>query len=132
MRHRPTLTSADTQKIMTACKTEAQKNKWCVSIAIVDDAGALLQFERLDGANGSSATVAVGKAMASAALGIPSKLMADMASTMPGILKLPTGIPIQGGVPLICQGECVGAVGVSGVQASEDEQVASTGAATLA
>jgi glc operon protein GlcG len=117
---------------MAACKIEAQKNKWCVSIAIVDDAGALLQFERLDGAKGSSATTALGKAQTSAALGIPSKLMADMASTMPGILKLPAGIPLQGGVPLICEGECVGAVGVSGVQASEDEQVASAGAATIA
>jgi uncharacterized protein GlcG (DUF336 family) len=131
MRHRPTLTCADAHKIMAGCKAEASKNKWPVAIAIVDDAGNLLLFERLDGAVTSSSIVAFQKAQAAAALRIPSKMMGDLIPTLPGILKYPLGLPIQGGLPLMYEGECVGAVGVTGVQAHEDEQVAQAGVAAM-
>jgi glc operon protein GlcG len=132
MRNRPTLTSEDAHKMMTACKAEAQKNKWAVSIAIVDDAGTLLLFERLDGAGPTTAAVSQGKALTSVALKRPSKFMEDRLKDRPAFLKFPAGIPIQGAVPVMYQGECVGAIGVSGVQSHEDEQVASAGAATVA
>lgn len=132
MRTKHSLTSVDVHKIMTACKAEAQKNSWNVSIAIVDDAGQLLQFERLDGARPITAEVALGKAKASAAFHAPTKVFDNMLKDRPALLKLPVGLPLEGGVPLMYQGECVGAVAVSGVQSHEDAQVASAGAATLA
>jgi glc operon protein GlcG len=131
MRNRPTLTSEDVHKMLIACKKKAQENKWIVSIAIVDDSGALLQFERLDWASPLTATVALGKAQTAAALRLSSKMVGDLLKEMPGLLKLPVGIPVRGGVPLMYQGECVGAIGVSGMQADQDEQVALAGAATI-
>jgi glc operon protein GlcG len=131
MRTRQTLTSADTHKMMAACVAEAQKNKWNVSIAIVDDAGFLLQLERLDGAGPLTAEVAQGKAVAAVMTKRPSKFMEDRLKDRPAFLKFPAGLPIQGAVPVLYQGECVGAIGVSGVQSHEDEQVASAGAATI-
>jgi glc operon protein GlcG len=116
---------------MAACKAEAQKNKWAVSIAIVDEGGYLLHLERLDGAATPTAEVALGKAKASAATKRPSKVMEDRIKERPAFVNFPAGLLIQGAVPLTYQGECVGAVGVSGVQSHEDEQVASAGAATL-
>ena len=132
MRNRPTLTAADAQKMMTACKAEARKNNWNVSIAIVDDAGALLHLERLDGANPVTAEVAHGKALTTATFRRPSKDIEDRLKDRPAFLKLPGGIPLQGAVPVMHQGECVGAIGVSGVQSHEDEQIANAGVAALA
>ena len=63
MRNRPALTSTDVQKMMAACKAEAQKNKWNVTIAIVDDSGAALLLDRMDGAGPISAKVAMDKAL---------------------------------------------------------------------
>ncbi|MGH7087562.1 MAG: GlcG/HbpS family heme-binding protein, partial [Stellaceae bacterium] len=105
MRNRPTLTSEDAHKMMVACKAEAQKNKWNVSIAVVDDAGVLLLFERLDGAGPTTAEVALGKAQASVALRRPSKFMEDRLKDRPAFVKFPAGIPIQGAVPVMYQGE---------------------------
>ena len=127
MRTRQTLTSADTHKMMAACVAEAQKNKWNVSIAVVDDAGFLLLLERLDGAGPLTAEVAQGKAVAAVMTKRPSKFMEDRLKDRPAFLKFPAGLPIQGAVPVLYQGECVGAIGVSGVQSHEDEQVAAAG-----
>jgi glc operon protein GlcG len=132
MRNRPTLTAEDAHKMMAACKAEAQKNKWNVSICIVDDAGIPLLFERLDNASPTTAEVSLGKARASVALRQPSKVMEERVKERPGFIKFPAGLPIQGAVPVMYEGQCVGAIGVSGVQSTQDEQVASAGAAALA
>ena len=132
MRTKPTLTAADAQKMMAACKAEAQKNKWNVTIAIVDDGGAALLLERMDGCGAISAEVAIGKARTSAATKRPSKFFEDRIKDRPAFLGFPAGVLIQGGVPLMHQGECVGAIGVSGVQSHEDEQIAQAGANALA
>ncbi len=132
MRTKPALTAADAQKMMAACKAEAQKNKWNVTIAIVDDSGAALLLERMDGCGAISAEVAVGKARTSAATKRPSKFFEDRIKDRPAFLGFPAGVLIQGGVPLMHQGECVGAIGVSGVQSHEDEQIAQAGAGALA
>ena len=132
MRQKPALTYADCHKMMAACKAEAQKNKWPVTIAIVDDSGAALLLERLDGAGAISALVAVGKAQTSAVTKRPSKFFEDRVKERPAFVTFPTpGVMFQGGLPLIHQGECVGAIGVSGVQSHEDEQVAQAGVAAL-
>ena len=131
MRDKPCLISADIQKAMAACKTEAERNKWNVSIAIVDDGGFLLHFDRMDGAPPISAEVAIGKARTAALTRRPSKFFEDRVKERPAFANFPAGILIQGGVPILCRSECVGAIGVSGVQSHEDEQVAQAGVATV-
>jgi uncharacterized protein GlcG (DUF336 family) len=131
MRTRPALTASDAQTMMAACRTEAQKHKWSVSIAIVDDAGYVLLLERLDGAGPLTAEVAAAKASTAALSRRPTKFWEDRVKERPVFLKFPDNLPIQGGVPIMAQGECVGAIGVSGVQSHEDEQVASAGVAAL-
>jgi glc operon protein GlcG len=132
MRQKPALTSADCQKMMAACKAEAQKNKWNVAIAIVDDSGAALLLERLDGTGAIASEVAMGKAKTSALTKRPTKFFEDRVKERPAFVTFPTpGVMFQGGLPLIHQGECVGAIGVSGVQSHEDEQIAQAGVAAL-
>jgi uncharacterized protein GlcG (DUF336 family) len=132
MRNRPTLTAADVQKMVAACKSEATKNKWSVSIAVVDDGGYLLYLERLDGAGPVTAEVATEKAVTAARTRRPSKFWEDRLKERPAFMKFPGVLPLQGGVPVMYQNECVGAIGVSGVQSHEDEQIANAGAAALA
>ena len=132
MRQKPALTSDDCHKMMAACKAEAQKNKWAVAIAIVDDSGAALLLERLDGCGAISSQVAMGKAQTSAVTKRPSKFFEDRVKERPGFVTFPTpGVLFQGGVPILHQGECVGAIGVSGVQSHEDEQIAQAGVKAL-
>jgi len=132
MRDRPCLTAADVEKAMNACKTKAQENKWNVSIAVLDEGACLLGFHRMDGAAAISAEVAIGKARTSAMTRRPSKFFEDRIKERPAFVGFPAGIMIQGAVPIMHKGECVGAIGVSGVQSFEDEQVAQAGAAALA
>jgi glc operon protein GlcG len=131
MRTKHALTSADVHKILTACKAEAAKNKWSVTIAIVDDAGFLLALERMDNAGPMTAVVAEKKARTAGVTQRPTKFWEDRIKERPGFINFPDNLPIQGGIPLMYQGQCVGAIGVSGVQSHEDEQVANAGAATL-
>jgi uncharacterized protein GlcG (DUF336 family) len=132
MRTKQCLTSSDVKKILAACEAEATKNKWSVAISIVDEAGFLLGFQRMDGAAAISSEVSMGKARTSAMTKRPSKFFEDRVKERPAFASFPAGILIQGGVPLLYQGECVGAVGVSGVQSHEDEQIAQIGADALA
>jgi glc operon protein GlcG len=127
MRQKPCLTSSDVHKMAAACKAEAEKNKWSVTIAIVDDAGILLYLDRLDGASAPTAEVATAKAKTSAVTRRPSKFWEDRIKDRPAFLNFPGVLQIQGGLPILHQGECVGAIGVSGVQSHEDEQVAKAG-----
>src|SRR5262245_36912996 len=131
MRTKPCLTSADVQKMMAACKAEATKNKWAVSIAIVDDSGFLLHLERMDGAGPMTAEVAIGKASTAGLSRRSTKFWEERIKERPSFLRFPDNLPIQGGVPVMYQGECVGAIGVSGVQSSQDEQIANAGIAAL-
>ena len=131
MRTKPSLTSADVKKILAACAAEAAKNKWAVAISIVDDGGFLLGFHRMDGAPVISAEVSMGKARTSAMTRRPSKFFEERVKERPAFAGFPAGILIQGGLPLIHDNECVGAIGVSGVQSHEDEQIAQAGASAL-
>jgi glc operon protein GlcG len=131
MRNKPSLTSVDVHKMMAACKAEAQKNKWNVTIAIVDDAGYPLLVERMDGCGPISAEVGIGKARTAAITRRPTKFWEDRVKERPGFLNFPVNLQVQGGLPLMHQGECVGAIGVSGVQSHEDEQIAQAGVSVL-
>jgi len=131
MRTKHSLTLSDVKKILAACEAEAAKNKWAVAISVVDDGGFLLGFARMDGALVISAEVSMGKARTSAVTGRPSKFFEDRVKERPAFAGFPAGILIQGGVPLIHEDQCVGAVGVSGVQSHEDEQIAHAGAGVL-
>ena len=131
MRTKPCLTASDVKKMLAACEAEAAKNKWAVSISIVDDSGFPLGFLRMDGAPPISAEVATGKAHTSAMTKRPSKFFEDRVKERPAFANFPAGILIQGGIPLTHENECVGAIGVSGVQSHEDEQIVAAGIKAL-
>lgn len=131
MRNKMCLTAADAEKIVAGCKAEAAKNKWNVSIAVVDDAGFLVHLERLDGAVGQSGTIATFKAQTAAATRTPTKALEDIVKERPATVAFPGRVAVQGGLPILYQGECVGGVGVSGAKSHEDEQVASAGLKSL-
>lgn len=124
---KPALTLQDARSILAAAQQEAEKNAWKVSIAVVDDAGLLIALERLDGAFPQSAEIAQKKAWTAAMVKLPTKVMEDMVKDRPALVGFPGQLRVQGGLPIIHQGECVGAVGVSGVASHQDEQVAKAG-----
>jgi glc operon protein GlcG len=128
---KPCLTLSDLKKIAAGCEAEAIKNKWDVVIAILDDGGHLLWLQRMDGATPFNAQVAAEKGRSAAVSRRSTKTWEDrIAAGRTAILKMPV-LPVQGGVPIVAEGECVGAVGVSGVQSHEDEQIAMAGIAAL-
>ena len=131
MRTKPCLTSADVRTMMAACRAEADKNKWAVSVTILVEGGFLLGFDRMDGAPPISAEVSLGTARTSALTKRPSKFFEDRVKERPAFASFPAGVLIQGGLPIMHQNECVGAIGVSGVQSHEDEQVAAAGIKAL-
>ena len=131
MRTKPALTASDVHQMAAACRAEAEKNKWNVTFAIVDDAGFLLYLERLEGTGPITAEMATLKARTAAVTRRPTKAWEDLVKDRPAMMKFPDNMPIQGGVPILVQGECVGAIGVSGVQSQQDEQVAKSGIAAL-
>lgn len=123
------LEHADVKLIMQACEAEAHKHSWPVSIALVDDGGHLLGFSRLDGAAPFSAHMAPGKASTAAVGRRETKVYEDMINNgRYAFLNAPTvsGM-LEGGVPIIKDGQVMGAVGVSGVKSSEDAQIAKAG-----
>ncbi|MEI7785828.1 MAG: heme-binding protein [Betaproteobacteria bacterium] len=133
MKNKPTLELADAKTIAAAAEAEALKNNWAVSIAIVDDGGHLLHMQRLDGAAAISAHIAPAKAHTSALGRRESKVYEDIINggryaflTAPAVEGM-----LEGGVPIMKDGQCLGAVGVSGVKSSEDAQIARAGVAAL-
>ena len=132
MRKKNCLTADDAAKIVAAAKVEAQSNNWSVTIAVVDDGGFLLHLERLDGAPQQSAAIATGKAWTAAATRVATKTLEDMVKDRPAVVTFPGRVPVQGGLPILYEGECVGAVGVSGVKSPEDEQIAAAGLRAMA
>jgi uncharacterized protein GlcG (DUF336 family) len=133
MKTKPFLSLEDTKLIAIAAEAEAIRNGWAVSIAIVDDGGHLLWFQRLDGAAPISSQIAPAKARTAAVGRRESKGYEDMINQgRVSFLSAPTleGM-LEGGVPIISEGHVVGAVGVSGVKSNEDAQIARAGIAAL-
>jgi glc operon protein GlcG len=127
------LESADIKAIAAAAEAEALKNNWAVTIAIVDDGGHLLSLQRLDGAAPISAHIAPAKANTAALGRRESKIYEDVINGgRVSFLSAPDlkGL-LEGGVPILKDGQCIGAVGVSGVKSNEDAQVAKAGIAAI-
>jgi uncharacterized protein GlcG (DUF336 family) len=133
MNTKPFLTADDARAIATAAEAEARRNGWAVTIAVVDDGGHLLWLQRLDKAAPLSSYIAPEKARTAALGRRETKSYEDMINggrysflSAPKIEAM-----LEGGVPIVVDGHCVGAVGVSGVKSSEDVQIATAGIAAL-
>lgn len=126
------LTLADAKAIAAAAEAEADRQGWNVVIAILDEGANLLYLQRMDGAQLGSVRVAQEKARTAILFRRPTKALEDVvAGGRTAMLTLPGATPIEGGVPLVHQGQIVGAIGVSGVQSFQDAIVANAGAAAL-
>lgn len=126
------LSQLEVSTIIAAARTEAQKNQWAVAISIVDDGGHPLALERLDGCAPISAYIATEKARSSALGRRETKSYEDMINGgRSAFLSAPMLTSLEGGVPLLVNGQVVGAVGVSGVKPDQDVKVAQAGIAAL-
>lgn len=133
MKNKSVLELADVKRIALAAETHALAHHWAVTIAIVDDGGHLLWLQRLDGAAPISAHIAPAKAQTAALGQRPSKAYEDMINQgRVSFLSAPTlGGMLEGGLPIMKEGQCIGAVGVSGVKSDQDAQIAAAGIAAL-
>jgi uncharacterized protein GlcG (DUF336 family) len=133
MKTKPLLQLDDVKRIAAAAEAEASANGWAVSIAIVDDGGHLLWLQRLDGAAPLSAHIAPAKAQSAAMGRRETRVYEEMINGgRVSFLSAPLvhGL-LEGGVPILVDGQCLGAVGVSGVKSVEDAQIARAGIAAL-
>jgi len=133
MQSKQVLSLEDVKKVAAAAEAEAKAHDWAVTISIVDDGGHLLWLQRLDGAAPISASIAPAKARTAAVGRRETKVYEDMINngrfsfiTAPALEGM-----LEGGVPILVGGQCIGAVGVSGVKSSEDVQIAKAGIAAL-
>jgi glc operon protein GlcG len=133
MKTQAALTLDDVRAIAAAAEAEARNHQWAVTIAVCDPGGHLLWLQRLDGAAPVSAEIAPAKARTAALGRRESKVYEDMINGgRTSFLSAPLlqGM-LEGGVPIMVDGACVGAVGVSGVKSNEDAQIARAGIAAL-
>jgi len=133
MQTKSVLTLEDAKKIGAAAEAEALANKWNVVISVVDDGGHLLWLQRMDGAAPISSYIAPQKARTAALGRRESKVYEDMINNgRVSFLNAPElqGM-LEGGVPIVIDGQTIGAVGVSGVKSTEDAQIAKAGIAAL-
>lgn len=128
MRTRLSLTIDDVQPMMTAALQAAREAGRAVSIAIVDDAGMLLDFRRIDGARPHTVDLSQRKARVSATLGVPTSVIEAMMKDRPVSADMAVA---QGGMPAIYQGDCIGGIGVSGGKPEEDDAICRAGLGAL-
>jgi len=133
MKSKKYLALADAKVIAAGCEAEALKSNKAVTIAVVDDGGHLLVLQRLDEAPLLSMEIAIGKARTAAIARRPSKFYMDRINNNEvAVLSLPGNLTcMEGGEPIMIDGECIGAVGVSGVTGAEDAAIASAGISVL-
>jgi uncharacterized protein GlcG (DUF336 family) len=128
MNKKNVLTLHDAKVIAAAAEAEARRNNWPVVIAIVDDGGHLVHLLRLDETQFGSVEVAIQKARAAIAFRRPTKVWEEhVAAGSMRYLGLPGTLPIEGGLPIVVEGQFIGAVGVSGVRSHQDAQIAQAG-----
>ena len=129
MNSKAVLSQAEVGQILAAARAEAQANQWAVTIVVVDDGGHPLALERLDGCAPGSAYIATEKARTSALGRRESKSYEDMVNAgRYAFLSAPLLTSLEGGVPIVFDGQVIGAIGVSGVKPGQDAQVAKAGA----
>ena len=132
MQHKSVLSQTEVAQILQAARSEAQQQGWAVAIAVVDDGGHPLALERLDGCAPIGAYIATEKARSAAIGRRETKGYEDMVNGgRSAFLSAPLITSREGGVPVLVDGQVVGAVGVSGVKAEQDAQVAKAGIAAL-
>jgi len=120
------------KKVAAAAIAEAKRNDWAVAVAVVDDGGHLMYLERLDDTQKASSVIAAKKAKTAILFKRPSAAIEKaIAEGRQAMMMLPGATPIEGGTPLVVDGEFVGAIGVSGVQSVQDGMVAKAGALAL-
>ncbi len=132
MDSKPFLKLVDIKAIAAASEAEALRNDWAVTITIVDDGGHPLYLQRLDNASPGSAEIALSKARTAAVLKRPTRVLEERVNEgKTALLKMPGVLPLEGGEPILIEGQCIGAVGVSGRPSHEDAQVARAGIEAL-
>jgi uncharacterized protein GlcG (DUF336 family) len=128
----PEINLAMAKKVATAALAECQRNKWNVAIAVVDNHGFLVYYEKLDDTQFASPVIAIEKARTAAMFRRLSGAMEEAVNKgRTSMLGLPLATPITGGVPIRVDGKIIGAVGASGVLSEQDEQCAKAGVAAL-
>ncbi|RNF85470.1 heme-binding protein [Lysobacter psychrotolerans] len=133
MMMKPVLTLAAAKEIASAAEAEARAHSWRVSIAIVDDSGRLLYFQRMDDTTNASVDIAIAKAQHAANYRRDTKFHQELLENGNHVvLTLPASMPLEGGLRLMVDDRVVGGIGVSGAQAAEDGQIAKAGADWLA
>jgi uncharacterized protein GlcG (DUF336 family) len=126
------LTLEDCRRISAAAEAEAKKNNWIVSIAILDDGGHLLHLVRMDGASPFNARTAQAKGRTAAETRRSTLVWEErIKGGRTSMLGMPGITPVQGGLPIVVEGICIGGIGVSGVQSHEDEQICAAGIKAL-
>ena len=126
------LSLEDAKRVAAAARAEAEKNGWTIVIAVVDDGGHLMYLERMDGTQKASSRIAEAKGRTAILFKRPTKAIEDNVKEGRTVMMvLPGAVPLEGGVPLMKDGQCVGGIGVSGVQSFQDGVVARAGAAAL-
>ncbi len=130
----PAVTIEHAKRAAAPALAEARKNNWLMAVAVADPAGNLVYFEKMDGTQHGSVNVAIAKARSAALFKRPTKAFQDtLAAGGEGlrILKIDLAVPVEGGEPLIVNGQIVGAIGVSGGTSQQDGQCARAGADAL-
>lgn len=130
----PNVTLEQARKMIAAGAAEARKNNWPVAIAVVDNAGMLVAFEKIDNTQNGSVMISQDKAVSAAMLRRPTKVIQDaVAGGGAGIrfLGLRYASPVEGGLPIMIDGKVAGGIGVSGVTSDQDGIVAAAGLAGL-
>ena len=126
------LSLEDAKRVAAAARAEAEKNGWAIVIAVVDDGGHLMYLERMDGTQKASSRIAEAKGRTAILFKRPTKAIEDNVSEGRTVMMgLPGAVPLDGGVPLVKDGQFLGGIGVSGVQSFQDGIVARAGAAAL-
>src|SRR5262245_3239492 len=128
----PNVTTAVAKKIAAGVVAECAANKWNVAVAVVDTAGGLVYYERMEDTQSASFDIAIMKAKAAATYRRPTRVFMDVINKgSPATATLPGVVGSPGGVPLFVGGKVIGAVGVSGVTGDQDEQCAKAGVAAM-
>lgn len=125
----PTVSADAARRATAAALAESARNGWAMCITVVDTAGQLVHFDKMDDCQSGSIQVSIDKARSAALFRRPSKVFGDMlAAGNTYVLSLTGAVPVEGGIPLVQDGKVVGAIGVSGGTGAQDGQVAKAGA----
>jgi glc operon protein GlcG len=125
------LTLDAARQIAAAARADASRNGWTMAICIVDDGAHMIYFERMDGTQIASVQVAQDKAATSVRFKRPTKALEELTAARPVVMKLAGITPIEGGLPIVVDGDLIGAIGVSGGTSAQDGVAAAAGLAVL-